>query len=145
MKITKLTNREEFLGLLVPGLREIGIVIHNVSGPTSTSLQFRAKRLFNKPYVGGGMKFGEPISNFPSKSKMRHSLHWEEWSYLNDLVNDICDKLNCGGSLKSYFDGELTWIRRDGKKQWKSGLTQDDIQKLKSEYQEFCLNQKKSS
>lgn len=133
MRVTKLQQPELLVKQLEFALTKFGIELYDINYPTRTSVSFRAKRQFNKPYYGGGTKFGAPCynSNYytPSAKNAKH-LHWEEWAILNDLINDICDCYELGGSCQSYFDGEKQYIRRDGNKQWTSPLDQHDIDSL---------------
>ena len=123
---------------LVYALNKLGIALYQVNYTTKSSVNFRVSRLFNKPYAGGGMKFGNPIGcgNYyqPTIRQAKH-LHWEEWAIVNDLINDICDKYDLGGSLKSWFDGELQWVRRNGVQQWWSNLKEYEIDELRLEAQ----------
>lgn len=49
---------------------------------------------------------------------------------LNDAINDVCRKYDLGGSCKSWFDGSIQWIRRDGVQQWYNSLTDEDYLNL---------------
>jgi len=133
MKVTRLKNVSLFEMQLKEHLAQHKIELYDIKYPSASSISFRARRTYNKPYVGGGVKYGEPIARnglgmllYPSilEPKFRQSkvLHWEEWALINNTINDLCDKENQGGSLKSWFDGGLRWIRQNGVVMWYADL-----------------------
>lgn len=140
MKITKLEKPLFLFNELEDLLACYGIEFYDVV-VGSDSLKFRAKRAFNKPYAGGGMKLGVSCASlnpsyfggFERKTKMAKHLHWEEWAVINDIINSICDEHDLGGSFKSWFDGKENWIRRNGEQLWKSPLTREQRADLELE------------
>ncbi|MCK5605106.1 hypothetical protein KAR91_24665 [Candidatus Pacearchaeota archaeon] len=135
MKITKLKNKEAFLFYIQNDLIKLGIILYDISFPTKTSIKFRAKRKFNKLYSGGGVKFGN-YKNYGNIKKAAY-LHWEEWAFVNEFINKICDNYSCGGSLKSWVDGQETWIRKNGQICWNNPCGKDDYLDLIDKYKEY--------
>lgn len=137
MKVTKLNRPDLLLSKLQYSLKQFGIELYNIE-LTRSSVKFRAKRLFNKPYYAGGTKFGNPVySNiyYTPKSRKLNCLHWEEWAIINDLINDICSTYQLGGKLRSYFEGAIRDIRSNNRAVWTSPLDNNDIDLLLEEAQ----------
>ena len=121
MKITKLTNTKLFKAKLITRLKKHDIELYDVEIISKSAVKFRARRTFNKPYCGGGIKYGQPIGNFffsaPKLRQTKH-LHWEEWALVNNTINEICDEYGLNGTCRSWFDGCSQYIRKDGVIQW---------------------------
>ena len=113
MKITRLNNPNLLLMALQKRLMEFCIELFDIEIGRK-NLKFRAKRTFNKPYAGGGVKWGEPANNndwhYPKMRQARY-LHYEEWALINDTINDVCDEYGLGGRFSSWFDGKQRLIR----------------------------------
>ena len=138
MRINKLNQPQLLLSKLQYSLSNFGIELYDVDHPSKTSVKFRARRLFNKDYCGGGMKYGSPIGNsfgYHGTIRQASHLHWEQWAIINDLINDICDTYELGGCIKSQVDGCQQWVRIKGKREWNSELTKDDTDDLLLEAQ----------
>lgn len=141
MQVTKLNNPELFITKLEYYLKPYGIELHQVEYRTRSSVNFRASRVFNKPYTGGGVKFGAAIavngfgqllSNIVTpKFKQSKVLHWEEWAVINYLINHICDEFQLQGQCKSYFDFKTQYIRKNGIQTWTSPLAYTDYTNLR--------------
>ncbi len=139
MKVTKLNQPELFITKMQDILNAYGIELWDISYPTKSSVKFRASRTFNKPYCGGGMKYGQPIPNpygfINGNIKQAKHLHWEEWAVINDTLNRVCDAYDLGGSCKSWFDAAPQWVRRNGVQLWQSDLTCNERLNMQFEYQ----------
>ena len=122
MKITKINPEKiaDFVLLFTAKMEKHDIELYDME-LKAKSFKFRARRTFNKPCLGGGMKYGQPIQRYSGKLKMARHLHWEEWKLINDSINDILDILDAHGSFKSWFDGENRWIRQNGIVKWYDG------------------------
>lgn len=132
MKVTSLNNPQKLLTELEQSLLPLGIILYDISLPTNSSIKFRAKRTYNKSYVAGGMKYGNPVhvGSFTPAPRLAKHLHYEEWACINDLINDICNTYQLNGTCRSYFDQNCTYIRKNGDTLWSSELDKDDIDTL---------------
>lgn len=118
----------EFISRFTERMSEEDIEIYDIDRG-NTWFKFRAKRTYNKPYCGGGVKYGQSCAQLngswysPTWKQAKH-LHWEEWKMINDTINDILDDLDASGSFQSWFDGKKQWIRRKGVVKWYDGEAQ---------------------